>query len=373
MSYSQSKINSYIPGRKVRPLVLDNSEITGATIAELARLGISMDSGIVEKQIEAMQGIAMDSNFVQNVTTPSIPTPVQFLQTWLPGFVHVITAARKIDELIGIQTVGRWHDQEIVQGVLEPKGVAGEYGDYTNVPLSSWNTNFEKRTVVRGDLGIQVGILEEMRAAEMRVSSSVEKRGAAAIELERFRNGIGFFGFYSGANLTYGFLNDPSLPSYVSAPTGTWATASFQQIQGDILTAISDLASQSGGNIDPTIDNWTLAVPVDQANYLNRATDLGVTVTKWLQDNYKNCRVVKAPELKAANGGANVLYVFAESIDQTVDGSTDGGSVFAQLVQTKFYTTGVEKKVKYYTEGYANATAGTLCKRPWAVVRMTGI
>ena len=36
------------------------------------------------------------------VTTASIGTPVQFLQNWLPGFVFVVTAARKIDDIIGL-------------------------------------------------------------------------------------------------------------------------------------------------------------------------------------------------------------------------------------------------------------------------------
>jgi len=44
-----------------------------------------------------------------------------------------------------------------------------------------------------------------------------------------------------------------------------------------------------------------------------------------------------------------------------------------QLVQTKFQTIGVEKRAKTYVEDYSNGTAGVLCKRPWAVVRVTGI
>ena len=44
---------------------------------------------------------------------------------------------------------GAWEDEQVVQGILERTGYTVVYGDYTNVPLSSWNTNFVYRTVVR--------------------------------------------------------------------------------------------------------------------------------------------------------------------------------------------------------------------------------
>jgi hypothetical protein len=34
---------------------------------------------------------------------------------------------------------------------------------------------------------------------------------------------------------------------------------------------------------------------------------------------------------------------------------------------------GVEKRAKSFVEDYANATAGVMCKRPYAVVRFTGL
>ena len=50
-----------------------------------------------------------------------------------------------------------------MQGVIENTGSAVPYGDLTNVPLSSWNENWVTRTVVRFELGMRVGILEEKR------------------------------------------------------------------------------------------------------------------------------------------------------------------------------------------------------------------
>ena len=79
---------------------------------------------------------------------------------------------------------------------------------------------------------------------------------------------------------------------------------------------------------------------------------------------------MKVPELAGANGGENVFYMYAEKIN---DSSTDGGAVFAQMVPSKFQVLGVQKLDDGYRESYTNATAGVLCKRPWAVVRRSAI
>ena len=212
-------MNKSIERSSIAPRQVGAVQMSADDVADYAALG---DLGINfgAQNLKAMANYAMDTQ--SDVTSPSITTPVQFLQNWLPGFVKVITAARKIDELVGITTTGSWEDQEIVQGLLEPIGNAVPYGDYTNVPLASWNTNFVRRTVIRFEKGIKVGMLEEARAARIRISTSAEKRASAALALEIQRNLVGFYGFNSGSNLTYGFLNDPGLPAYVTvAATGT--------------------------------------------------------------------------------------------------------------------------------------------------------
>ena len=130
------------------------------------------------------------------------------MQAWLPNFVEIITAARRIDELVGLVNQGSWSDEEIVQGVLEKVGTAIPYGDLNSSPQTSWNLNYERRTIVRFEEGMTVGRLEEARAAAVRVSSPESKRSAAADALEIERNRIGFNGYISGANRTYGFLNE---------------------------------------------------------------------------------------------------------------------------------------------------------------------
>lgn len=379
MKRAVSATHSYIAPRNVRPF--DLKSVTDAAVSSLARIGLVFDHATVTEQLSALAkagafrpaSTGMDSNFTAMATTPSLPTPIQFLQTWLPGFVKVMTAARKIDDIIGIKTVGSWEDAEIVQGIVEPSATVQEYGDYTNIPLASWNTNFERRSVVRSEMGIAVGLLEEGRASAMRLNSADTKRQAAAIALEIFRNAVGFYGWNSGNNRTFGFLNDPSLAAAITAPSGGWGAANFQQITGDIRAAVVQLRTQSQDQIDPEKVDMTLALPTNKVDYLSVTTDFGVSVRDWIKQTYPRIRICSAPELTASNAGADMFYLFAESIDSAIDGSSDGGETFAQLVQTKFMTLGVEKRAKTYVEDYANATAGSLCKRPWAVVRFTGI
>ncbi|ADF29318.1 capsid and scaffold protein [Pseudomonas virus Pa193] len=378
-----SKTHSRLAGRNAKPFDLKN--ITNDAVASLSRIGLVFDHAVVQDQIKALakagafrSGSAMDSNFTAPVTTPSIPTPIQFLQTWLPGFVKVMTAARKIDEIIGIDTVGSWEDQEIVQGIVEPAGTAVEYGDHTNIPLTSWNANFERRTIVRGELGMMVGTLEEGRASAIRLNSAETKRQQAAIGLEIFRNAIGFYGWQSGlGNRTYGFLNDPNLPAFQTPPSQGWSTADWAGIIGDIREAVRQLRIQSQDQIDPKAEKITLALATSKVDYLSVTTPYGISVSDWIEQTYPKMRIVSAPELSGVQMKAqepeDALVLFVEDVNAAVDGSTDGGSVFSQLVQSKFITLGVEKRAKSYVEDFSNGTAGALCKRPWAVVRYLGI
>lgn len=361
--------HSSISPRQVRPLVLDQVEVGVAT--ELKKIGIAFDAA----DLKSIAGYAQDA-LQATVTTGTIPNLAQFLQTWLPGFVNVITQARKIDELVGISTVGAWEDEEVVQGVLEMTGGAQPYGDHANVPLASWNPSYERRKVVRFEEGMQVGTLEEARASRQNINSAASKRESAALALEIARNRTGFYGFNNGANRTYGFLNDPSLPAYVTvAATGsgsstTWASKSFLNITADLRAAFSGLRTQSGDTIDPESTEITLGIATACVDFLSVTSDFGVSIRDWIKTTYPKTRVVSAPELNSANGGANVFYLYAERV---ADSSTDDGLTFAQVVPAKFRLLGTEKRAKGYIEDYSNATAGVILKRPYAVKRYTGI
>jgi hypothetical protein len=365
---NQTKEHSYIAPRNVGPVAMSADDV--ADYAALSQIGINLPRNLVKR----MASFAMDDQ-QGGITAPSITTPVQFLQNWLPGFVRVMTAARKADELMGITTSGSWEDEEVVQGIMEPIGNAVPYNDYSNVPLSSWNTNFVKRTVVRFEQGLKIGVLEEARAARIRVSTSAEKRGSAALALEIQRNLVGFNGYNNGDNQTYGFLNDPGLPAYTNVPNGAggsplWSQKTFLEICADIRSAAAALQTQSQDTINPEDREITLGLPTNSYQYLSVTSNFGISVREWIRETYPKMRIVSAPQLNLANGGANVFYMYAESVD---DGASDDSRVWVQVVPAKFQALGVEKQSKAYVEDYANATAGAMCKRPYAVVRKSGI
>lgn len=368
--------------RQVLAVAMDSKDVeTVVNDGSLNSWGIGFNKSYLREAIQAYN-YAMDGDDVGltpaplgNLGTPSITTPVQFLQNWLPGFVKMLTAARQIDELVGITTVGSWEDEEVVQGVLEPSGTAQPYGDYTNIPLASWNVNFNTRTVVRFEAGIMVGLLEEGRAARVRIATANEKRGEAAISLDIQRNRVGFYGYNDGSGATYGFLNDPGLPAYVTVATGVggylWSQKTFLEITADWRSWFAALQTASLNRINPRKDKIIAAIAHAVDQYLSVPNTIGSgTVWDWLKANYPNVTVVSAPELTGANGGANVVYLYPETVD---DGSSDGSRVIIQVVPSKFQALGVEKRAKSYIEDYSNATAGIMVKRPWAVYRASGM
>lgn len=364
MEKQGTMVRSFIPAGKVRPYAMDEK----TTEQTLNLLGVSVDKGAIADRKEILSRYAQDAA-VAPVTAPSVTTPIQFLQHWISEVIEVVTAAREIDDIAGRTIAGRWEDESVVQTILERTGQARPYGDHTDIPFASWNTNFETRDIVRFEEGSFVGILEEARAAAMNVSSSSEKRTAAAESLAIEMNNVGFFGYNEGNNRTYGFLNDPNLPNYVSVAQGstatTWASKTYEEITADIRTAFSALRVKSGNLFKPERDASTITLPVACMEYLNVENALGRSVYQFIKDNYPNARITSAVQLDGANSGANVFYVFADRINNK--------RVLDQYVQEVFKLLGVEKKAKGMLEDYTNATAGVIVAQPIGIVRYTGI
>jgi hypothetical protein len=378
--------HSYIGPRDVRPIVMDASDVHN--YRDLERVGIIFDGGPFANinRMATLMG-AMDANDVAVSYTPLAPlysqgvsVPVQYLQAWQPGFVHAATAPRLIDELVGITTAGSFEDEEIVQGSLEHLGAATLYTDHGNIPLASFTNEFERRTIVRTELGFAVSNLEDLRTARIKISVAAEKRASVDNALEIQRNRTGFFGYNGGSNRTFGLLNDPALPAYVSLPTGDagsslWSEKTSPEIINDIIMMLNTLQARSKGLIDVRKTPITLALPnsVSQylSNFLTIQNVIGTqSVKQWLNSEYPNVRVVFVPEFDDANGGASAVYAYAEKVS---DGSsTDNGETFAQFVPARFITVGVERNAKGYVEDFACATAGVMLKRPFAVARYTG-
>lgn len=350
-----------IPADKVKAYAMDEA----TTETTLDALGVHY----TEHAMDEFRAFANDAAPALQ-TSPSNMTPVQFLQYWIPEMIKIVTASRDADEILGRDFAGSWEDEEIVQPIIEYTGLPRVYGDKTTFNLASFNINYETRTIVRFEQDVEIGKLEEARASKQRVDASGVKRDAAATALAIAANDIAFYGYNSGNNKTYGLLNDPSLPAYTafaqgSASSTTWASKTFNEIVADIKAMMSALRVRSGNNFKPERDACTLALSVAVVDQLQTVNQLGGTsVLDWLKKTYPGCRVCSAVQLDGANSGANVAYLFADTLD--------GKKVIAQYVQDALRLIGVEQGAKNFKEVYSNATAGVMLRVPIALVRYTG-
>lgn len=350
-----------------------HSSFTGRELIARGPLQLTADEALVVADQLKTIGIAMDSALV-GPAGGNLGAPLQFLQTWLPGVVRQVTKIRNIDALVGVQTVGSWEDEEVVQTASELTGKAELYGDVTNIPLANYNATYERRSVIRFEQGMMLGRLEDARANRQNISMDVEKRAAVAESLDIIRNRVGFYGYNQPDTRVFGLLNDPNLPAYANVASGagglTWVVKTFVEITADIREAVTSLITQSGGRIRPQDTDMVLCLPLGFEEYMGVVSQFGNSVGEWLQSTYPRIRIESAPELNGANGGANVFYLYAERVE---DGSTDGGNVIAQMVPVRFMSLGTERTAKGIVEDFTNALAGVMCKRPWGVVRRSGI
>ncbi len=362
-----------------KPMALDAATVSAiASNADAAaKLGITVSPNFVMQN--RANGIALDAGLTQNVTAVSGGTPLQFLQEFLPGVVNVMTMVRKADQIAPVVTAGEWHLEEVVLKTMEHTASPQLYSDHGGVPLASFNETYERRQIVRFENGIEQTPLADARASATGTSPQDEKRRALAESFEMLRNDIAFNGFNVGTGKTYGILNDPNLPAYITVADGAassslWANKTAAEIVVDLSTAIKALEVQAGGNIDPTINRVDLEIPLAFNHYLTRSDTSfsnGKTPMEWLKDNYPMIQIVTVPQFVGADAGDNVFYLKAVSVDNS---GTDGGESMIQVVPAKMRATGSVPNVKGgNTEGYTAAYAGVWAKRPYAVYRASGI
>lgn len=336
----------------------------------LKKLGINADMLAVNdfKKIVNDCNYSMDSDLV---TIPNISNLVQFFQYWYPEVIEILTSARKIDEIVGRTIAGDWEDEEIVNIILEKTGTPKLYGDHTNIPLTSWNENFERRNIVRLELGCESGILEELRASKMKINSNNEKKASVALSLAIEMNKIGFYGYNNGSYKTYGLLNDPNLPSYITVNIGaggdtTWESKTFEEILADIQNAIQQVTTQLKGLFDNKKDGFQIVLGTSRDTFLNKPNALGTdSIYSYLKRTYPNIRFVFAPEFDNAENGDNIFYVIVDKVN--------GKDTIKQFIQDAFRLLGVERKAKAVLEDYSCSSAGVIVRYPLGVVRYIGI
>lgn len=344
-----------------------NYSFTGRQLAESKPVVVSQDqaAGFVDS-LPSIGIHGMDAALV-GPAGPSGSAQIEFLRTWLPGTVRQLTTVRLIDRIAGITESGNWFDLEVVQKTLSNVAKAELWGDSSNVPLANYKHGYETRSVVNFEQGYETTRLAEARENAAGINMQAEKRGSAILSLELARQDVGMRGFSGGNMRVFGLLNDPGLLAYETLTT--WVGKTFDQIVADLQTLVGDLYTQSGGNVDNNTE-LLLVLPNGYQTHMTTPNTLGTSVLEWLNQNFPRIRVEYAPEFIGANGGANVVYLIAERVE---DGSDDGGQALVQIVPAKLVNVGSEQRVKSFIEDFANATAGVIVKRPYLIVRGSGL
>ena len=286
------------------------------------------------------------------------------LETWLPGSLRVITQVRKIDELAGITTVGRFEDEAIKLRLEEPMAQAMAYGDNANIPFADVRTTVEARGIARFELGFTVGHLEAARMDANGLAIAASKRRAVQEGLDVARNAIGFTGYHSADTNIYGLLNDPNLPAVDTTGQQDWATATYDELVSEIVRMTENLEAQSGGRFDDNAQ-LTLAIPTGYRAAFTVANAVGFTFGEWLDKSFPNLRIVTVPEFVGAVGGKDVAMLFIDNAGALDESDTDTATLI-QAVPVRYQVLGSKQDIKAYIEDAVNATAGVFILRPWA-------
>lgn len=373
-------VKRIIPHETIKKIKLTPNECDDTLRRDLQKIGIDLTDEYVNTMSQRMQR-TFDSASAFHI--PPAFTPINwFLQQFLPGYVATATAVRKCDELAGQTFIGDWEDANIIRRRMNRTGYPTEFGDRTNTSLVEFKASYDIRTVVRFEIGIQTGLLEDARNTKAQWETMMIKRSSALLTLDVARNAIFFFGWADGLSRTYGILNDPNLNPIVEAPSaqqGGWNKSDYIGIISDLKYAFSLLRMQSQGIVDPSTDAVTLAVPPGKYESLNTPNTVGgTTVLQWLQSIYTKLRLVQVPELNGVfEGGSSttddMMYLFADKIDTDIDGSTDGGQTLMQLLEARARSLGVRNEIKVFEEIFTNAQAGGYIQRSYTLVQLGGI
>lgn len=331
---------------------LTDDHVRGMSAEQLARLGVSAVKGITDSAIGAPS--------VSNYTALS---PAAYLS---PRAIRQIYIDQEWHKLAGRTQEGTFFNDNIVTPVWGRKGSALVYGDRVQAPLVTLIHSDVTRDTVQFHIAKEDGYRELGQDALTGRNTPAEKEAAAMSAVRFAMNNAIFYGV--AGQRTYGITNEPNLDAYVSVAK-TWPSATYAEIQQDIINMVIDLQDKSRGLVDENA-NMTLTLPVGFAGVMQKVNSYDQKSLKvWFAENYPNSRIEYVNAFKGANGGANVAYLVVDSGSfegEAVTGIEATNQADAHVIITAQTTVGP------YTE-YAGSTAGALVRHPQFVTRISGV
>ena len=310
--------------------------------------------------------LAMDADPF-NPTSNGVPSI--YTTIYVNTIVDQLLPQRGYFEIADPMQQGDWTTERAEFPVRAISGGMSPYDDYSNKGQSGVNFTWVPRDIYRAETTIQYGDLETAVMDSAKLDLVGSKRGAIAQNIAIMFNRMGFFGNINTAgqfiSKTYGLLNDPNLKASFPVENGAagsplWSKKEPQEIYNDVVTAMAEMENQTGNQIHPD-DPYVLALDGFSNIQLNRANQYSTTAFRLLKENFKNLRVVVAPEYKTIQG----FQLIVEEIG--------GQKVVRDLFSYKYKSHGVMRYDSWFNEKVSCGSGGAAITMPAGIVTCTGI
>lgn len=328
----------------------------GVDIASaMERMGFTVDSAIFDdsKYMGILKSYAQDAGL--SLGEGNIPALGQFFQFWFPDTVRALYRGRSAKQVYGVDQVGDWTTEQVVQPKLELTGDMALYDDFSRPPLTSYNLGWATLDTVRFEVGVEVTKLEEARAAGMRQNAYQLKKEAIILKNDIFMNKVFWDGFADLGNnrkRVYGILQ--SIGEANNMPIDILA-AEVDDVQKEMARWVQNLTNNLAGNFDPTRDAIVFNLPLAWQSVMIKTTEYGWSVSDWLKKQYPNVEIRYSVELE------DLAIVFAPMVDGV-------GKKTVSLLQTSaLRLIGAVPTQKGMQECYSSSVAGALVACPAAI------
>ena len=308
--------------------------------------------------------LAMDAALT---TVPNTAVPVEFLSYIDPMVIEILTAPRRAREIFEEEKKGNWTTDYYKFRISEMVGGTEEYSDDANGVTSDVNNEWQSRGQYLFQTSISYGVRELALASAAKISLAADKQKAAANRIDIDANKFYLTGV-AGLPI-YGILNDPNLPSSITAAsTGTgssplWSNKGTKEIYDDIRTLFAQLQTQSNGLIDQKTPLKLLISPALN-QHLGAATDFNVTVLDMLNKYFSSLEVITVPELGALDGDETIFLIAPK-----VMGQKSAALAFSE----KMRSGPVIQDMSSYRQKFVSTTYGGIVYLPFAFASMTGM
>jgi hypothetical protein len=316
------------------------------------------------------------------VTTPSSGIP-SFLTTHIsPKHIKILTAKNAAAEILGEERVGSFIDTNWIFPVVEHDGQVSAYGDHSNDGNSGANMNFPQRqNFIFQTIG-RWGQVELERAALAKIGWAEDVRGAAIDVLQKFLNQMQFFGVAGLA--TYGLTNSPGLfPAIAPAPkafntgtsgpwmTGSAITATSLEMYRDILALVTQVITQSSGNINVR-SKFKLVLSPSRMAAMQNANDFNVNVMLLVKTNFPNMEIMDAVQfgaVSAQNSQGSAVGEIMQVIATEVLGQQTAVATYSEKLRSGPVVMGLSD----FSQKLSSGSFGTVIYQPFAISTMLGI